>query len=62
MGEFEDSALLMVFGQRGAGVFPAPSPIAREVGRQYKVAAIGEVPGVRPRVRRLSPVLQELRE
>jgi LysR family transcriptional regulator, transcriptional activator of nhaA len=54
MGEFEDSALLMVFGQRGAGVFPAPTPIAREVERQYKVAAIGEVPGVRERLYAIS--------
>jgi LysR family transcriptional activator of nhaA len=49
-GEFEDSALLMAFGQRGAGVFPAPSPIAREVGRQYKVVEVGTVSGARERL------------
>ncbi len=49
-GEFEDSALLMAFGQRGAGLFPAPSPIAREVERQYRVAEVGVVPGVRERL------------
>ncbi len=50
VGEFEDSALLMAFGQRGAGLFPAPSPIAREVERQFRVVAVGEVPSVRERL------------
>jgi LysR family transcriptional activator of nhaA len=50
VGEFEDSALLMAFGQRGVGLFPAPSPIAREVERQYRVTAVGEVPSVRERL------------
>jgi LysR family transcriptional activator of nhaA len=49
-GEFEDSALLMAFGQRGAGVFPAPSPIAREVERQYKVIQLGVASGARERL------------
>ena len=47
IGEFEDSALLMAFGQRGAGLFPAPSPIAAEVARQYRVVPVGVIPGVR---------------
>jgi LysR family transcriptional activator of nhaA len=47
IGEFEDSALLMTFGQRGAGLFPAPSPIAAEVARQYDVVPVGVIPGVR---------------
>lgn len=50
VGEFEDSALLMAFGQRGAGLFPAPSPIAAEVARQYRVVPVGVVPGVRERL------------
>ncbi len=50
VGEFEDSALLMAFGQRGAGLFPAPSPIAREVERQYRVAEVGVASGVRERL------------
>jgi LysR family transcriptional activator of nhaA len=50
VGEFEDSALLMAFGQRGAGLFPAPSPIAAEVARQYSVVPVGVVPGVRERL------------
>lgn len=50
VGEFEDSALLMAFGQRGAGVFPAPTPIAAEIERQYRVTRIGTIPGVRERL------------
>jgi LysR family transcriptional activator of nhaA len=46
VGEFEDSALLSVFGQRGAGLFPAPTVIAQEVEQQYHVLRLGEVPDV----------------
>jgi LysR family transcriptional activator of nhaA len=49
IGEFEDSALLSVFGQRGAGLFPAPTAIAREVERQYHVCRLGDVPDVQER-------------
>ncbi|HEY9593405.1 MAG TPA: LysR substrate-binding domain-containing protein, partial [Spirochaetia bacterium] len=50
IAEFEDSALLMAFGQRGAGLFPAPTPLAREIERQYRVARVGAIPGVRDRL------------
>jgi LysR family transcriptional activator of nhaA len=50
VGEFEDSALLKVFGLRGAGLFPAPSVIAKEVEAEYKVRSIGQVPEVRERL------------
>jgi LysR family transcriptional regulator, transcriptional activator of nhaA len=50
IGEFEDSALLMEFGQRGAGLFPASSLIAAEVERKYRVKAVGTVPGIRERL------------
>ena len=50
IGEFEDSALLKVFGSRGVGVFPASMVVAREVEEQYKVKAIGKVPNVRERL------------
>lgn len=49
VGEFEDSALLKVFGQAGYGLFPAASVIADEVVRQYQVRAVGELVGVRER-------------
>jgi LysR family transcriptional activator of nhaA len=41
VGEFDDSALMKTFGQAGAGVFIAPTPIAAEVAKQYGVVAIG---------------------
>ena len=42
VGEFEDSALLKVFGQAGAGVFAVPSVVADDVRARYKVRKIGE--------------------
>ena len=45
--EFEDSALMKVFGQAGEGVFPAPSAIADDVCRQYQVQILGHVETVR---------------
>lgn len=41
VAEFEDSALLKVFGQDGLGVFCAPSIIEEPVKRQYHVHALG---------------------
>ena len=41
IGEFEDSALLKVFGQAGAGVFAIPSAVEKEVRKQYGVATVG---------------------
>ena len=43
VGEFEDSALLKVFGQSGAGLFAVPSAIEAEVRRQYGVRLVGRV-------------------
>jgi len=48
-GEFDDSALLKVFGQAGEGVFAAPSAIAEEIARQYRVAPLIALDGVRER-------------
>ncbi len=42
VGEFEDSALLKVFGQAGAGVFAVPSVVEEDARRQYKVRKLGE--------------------
>ena len=41
VGEFDDGALQKAFGQGGIGIFAAPSAIAREVGLQYGVVAVG---------------------
>jgi len=39
--EFEDSALLKVFGQAGAGIYATPSAIENEVRKQYGSTVIG---------------------
>jgi len=44
VGRFDDSALLKVFGEAGAGVFFGASAVARHIERQYAVSAIGDVP------------------
>jgi LysR family transcriptional activator of nhaA len=49
VAEFEDSALLKVFGQDGLGAFAVPDVIADEVERQYGVKRVGEVPEIRER-------------
>ena len=49
VGEFEDSALMKVFGQAGSGLFPGPSAIERDICRQYGVAVAGRLGGVRER-------------
>ena len=49
VGEFDDSALIKVFGQSGTGVFAAPSIIELSVCRQYEVAVVGRVSEMRER-------------
>lgn len=49
VAEFEDSALLKVFGGDGLGVFAAPSVVAEEVMTQYGVQLLGRADGVRER-------------
>jgi len=46
IGEFDDSALMKAFGQAGAGLFVAPTAIAKHVCEQYKVAEIGRIDSV----------------
>lgn len=40
-GEFDDSALLKVFGEHGAGLFAAPSVLEDEVAATYGVEVVG---------------------
>lgn len=47
--EFEDSAVLKVFGQAGEGLFFSPTAIESEVSRQYSVSVAGHVTGVKER-------------
>jgi LysR family transcriptional activator of nhaA len=49
VAEFEDSALLSVFGQHGLGLFVAPSVIGAEVQKQYGVKVVGRIVDVRER-------------
>ena len=49
LGEFDDSALLKVFGQAGVGLFPAPSAVEQETCRQYDVQLVGRLDAVRER-------------
>ena len=49
LGEFDDSALLKVFGQTGAGLFAAPSVIEKEVRQQYSVRVVGRIESLRTR-------------
>jgi LysR family transcriptional activator of nhaA len=49
VAEFEDSALLKVFGRAGHGLFPAPTLVATEVAEQYGVEPLAELAEVRER-------------
>lgn len=47
VGEFDDSALMKVFGQAGTGVFTVPTAIAAEVAKQFSVEIVGSTEDVR---------------
>ncbi len=49
VAEIEDSALLKVFGQHGAGVFAAPDILQDEILRQYGVRLVGRTRDVTER-------------
>ncbi|MBK8238425.1 MAG: LysR family transcriptional regulator [Deltaproteobacteria bacterium] len=49
VAEFDDSALLKVFGQSGRGIFTGPTVIEREIRRQYGVQILGRSPELRER-------------
>lgn len=45
-GEFDDTALMKAFAEKGLGVFPGPEVIAAEVARQHgvqKIAAVDDI-------------------
>jgi LysR family transcriptional activator of nhaA len=42
-GEFQDSALLKIFGRHGRGVFPVPTLIEKEVCREMHCKVIGRI-------------------
>ena len=47
--EFEDSAVMKVFGQHGEGLFVSPTAIEEEICRQYRVQVVGRIEEVRER-------------
>lgn len=47
LGEFDDRALLEVFGESGLGLFPVPSLIAASLIRQLHVRKVGELKEIR---------------
>ena len=49
VGEFEDSALLKTFGERGRAVFAAPTAIEKDVLRSYGMAVVGRTAAIRER-------------
>ena len=49
VGEFDDSALMKVFGEVGAGVLPAPVASVTDVMAHYKVVKLGETNEIRER-------------
>ena len=55
VAEFDDSALLKVFGQDGYGLFPVPTAIEAEVRKQYDVVVVGRIAEVKERFYAISP-------
>lgn len=49
VAEFDDLALMTAFGRGGAGIFPAPTAIEREIESQYNVRSVGRVPELKER-------------
>ena len=47
VAEFDDCALMKVFGQTRLGMFPGPTAIEREIRRQYNVQVVGRIDEVR---------------
>lgn len=47
VGEFQDSALLQVFGQAGKGLFAAPTVVEEETRRKYGVSVVGRTASIR---------------
>ncbi len=54
VGEFEDAALLQVFGADGMGVFPVPTVVEEEVRRHHPVRPVGRTTDVKERFFALS--------
>jgi len=49
VGEFQDSALLKMFGKSGAGIFPAPTVMESDLVSTDKVVVVGRTDDIRER-------------
>jgi LysR family transcriptional activator of nhaA len=49
VGEFDDSALMHVFGEEGVGFFAGPTVIEKEIRRRFHVGVVGRAAGLRQR-------------
>jgi LysR family transcriptional activator of nhaA len=49
LGEFDDSALMMVFAQAGRGLVAAHAAVEREIRAQYGLVPLGPLPDVKER-------------
>ncbi len=49
VGQFDDSALIKVFGQSGFGVFAGPSVIEDQIEQQYDVQVVGRTDAIHER-------------
>ena len=59
-GEFEDSALLKIFGEAGHGVFPAPLNVRTDLEKRYGVQCLGTLEGVVDRSYAVTPAAKHL--
>jgi LysR family transcriptional activator of nhaA len=55
IAEFDDSALLKVFGQAGSGFFAAPSVISKQIQKMYGVEKVGDIEDVQENYYVISP-------
>jgi LysR family transcriptional regulator, transcriptional activator of nhaA len=55
IAEFDDSALLKIFGQAGVGLFAGPTAIEKEVCKMYHVGIVGRVSEVQERFYAITP-------
>lgn len=55
VAEFDDSALMKVFGGAGRGVFPAPTVVADGIAERYGVRLVGELEGLTETFYAISP-------
>ncbi|MCP5141870.1 MAG: transcriptional activator NhaR [Chromatiales bacterium] len=58
VAEFEDRALMKVFGEASAGVFTSPAAVADDVREKYRVTGIGAVDAIRETFYAITPERQ----